>query len=254
MKSEFVSDAKSNFRKESEKVRGFTYYDYKIRPHIHDFYEINIIISGKGTHIIGNNMVDTKKGDVFVIPPSVVHSYINTQNMNVFHILIKTEIVEGIKSLNLVNGFNLLFEIEPLLRSNMSKDLLLHLSNEQLELLQNDLICISDEIGKNYPNSEEFKNCTAEKIICWLSYFLYEQASGETSSIREDVEYSMVKIIDYIYANFSKNITIEELCNIVNMSKPTLYRNFKSYCGCTPMEFIRKHRKKEALSLLSKGM
>lgn len=44
-------DEQSNFRKEFS-ARAFTYTDYAIEMHNHDFYEINIVLVGKGRHCI----------------------------------------------------------------------------------------------------------------------------------------------------------------------------------------------------------
>lgn len=49
-------------------VKAFSCFDYSIEPHNHDFYEINVITSGKGIHRINRNEIQVQRGNVFFIP------------------------------------------------------------------------------------------------------------------------------------------------------------------------------------------
>ena len=58
--------------------------DKMLPLHIHDFYELNIIISGDGRHYIGNRNVPTQKGDVFIIPPDISHGYFTDGSLDMY--------------------------------------------------------------------------------------------------------------------------------------------------------------------------
>ena len=45
-----------------------------VPPHNHDYYELNIVLSGKCVEIIGKNSIILEDGDVLFLPPSVVHA------------------------------------------------------------------------------------------------------------------------------------------------------------------------------------
>lgn len=45
-----------------------------IPPHNHDYYELNIALSGKCVEIIGDNIIILEEGDILFMPPSVVHA------------------------------------------------------------------------------------------------------------------------------------------------------------------------------------
>ena len=45
-----------------------------IPPHNHDYYELNLVLSGKCVEIIGDNIMVLEEGDILFMPPSVVHA------------------------------------------------------------------------------------------------------------------------------------------------------------------------------------
>ena len=98
----FISTSESCFRSDSEKVRALLYRNYSIAPHSHDFYEINVVVNGKGIHTIEDNNISVSRGSVFVIPPMVVHGYSHTENLDVYHLLIKSELLKNTPDLSKV--------------------------------------------------------------------------------------------------------------------------------------------------------
>ena len=104
--------------RESVIARGFRAKNYSIALHDHDFYEINVILSGHGTHMIGGTSLKTTVGDVFVIPPSVVHGYQRDgDDFDVYHLILKPDFLKRYAAeLSGFSGFGLLFEAEPYIR------------------------------------------------------------------------------------------------------------------------------------------
>ena len=59
--------------------RGDIYASYMskeriIPPHNHDYYELNLVLSGKCVEIIGDNIIILEEGDLLFMPPSAVHA------------------------------------------------------------------------------------------------------------------------------------------------------------------------------------
>ena len=49
---------------------------YNFTPmHTHNFYELNIVISGDGTHHMNTSSCRITTGDVFIMPPGISHGY-----------------------------------------------------------------------------------------------------------------------------------------------------------------------------------
>ena len=250
MDVKFHCNTKNNFRNEWQQVRAFLYSGYKIEPHNHEFYELNIIFNGTGTHQIENNHFSVKRGDVFVIPPMVVHSYYDTKDLEVYHILIKKKFIlnnqeEALK----MPGFIQFMEIECFLRQHFANSMFLHLTQRQMLMLQQELYFIDD---KNF-EGEEFKSLKSHaiwKILYWLSYLLSEQMQIKKTVTLSKYESGIILALEYIHQNFSERITIESLCKKVFLSRSTFLRNFSSVCGCTPGFYINNYRCKKAVDLI----
>ena len=250
----FQSNAEGNLINKDRPFRSFVYSDYSIEPHNHDFYEMNIILSGDGIHQIENACYNIKKGDVFVIPPLTVHSYHHTQNLNVQHIIIHKDFIisnaaESIK----VQGYLQLMEIEPFLRQNSGNAMFLHLSKNKLNELQNELKFF-DETGVFY-NDEylPLKNHTMWKIIYWLSHLLFKQINLTEKSSLNKYESAIFSTLEYIHQNYGQKLTVKILSEKVFLSRSTFLRSFFEICNCTPSQYILDYRLKKATEMLETG-
>lgn len=250
MDIKFHCDTEHNFKNKYQQVRAFLYTDYSIDPHNHDFYEMNIVVRGKGKHQIENACFEVKVGDVFMIPPMTVHAYFDTEELDVYHILLqKNFILDNQWESATVPGFLQLVEIEPFLRQHFSSEMFLHLSHNQMIQLKSDLKFIED----NNLDAEEpipLKNHTTWKILYWLSSLLSKQMhkSDEKNLNKYDIE--IIETLEYIHQNYGNKITIGLLCEKSFLSRSTFLRNFRNLCECTPMEYVNRYRCKKALEMI----
>jgi AraC family L-rhamnose operon transcriptional activator RhaR len=78
----------------------FQNHNGSIRWHGHDFIEIAVVLSGKGTHesILGQQ--DLAAGDFFILRPGAYHTYHDCDNLQLFNCFFGTEFFE--KELNFV--------------------------------------------------------------------------------------------------------------------------------------------------------
>lgn len=249
----FHSDANGIFHK-GFSARAFTYTDYSIEMHNHDFYEVNIVLSGTGMHSIENGIFRVKHGDVFVIPPMVAHAYTNTNNLNVYHILLrKTFVDQNRAEAEKVQGFLQLIEIEPFLRGNFSNAFFLHLNQLQLMQLKNELEFIDDNGAFSWEDNSFMKYHTIWKILYWFSGLLNEQIYSKDCLLKDKNKYELqiINALEFIHKNYFEKITIESLCKEVFMSRSTFLREFKDVCGISPIEYLNRYRCKKASEQLS---
>lgn len=254
MKASFICDSAITGLSEKRPVRAFMYKDYSIEPHTHDFYEMNIIISGKGTHLIENASINVKPGDVFVIPPMTVHAYTDTEKLNVYHVLFLDEFMrknrdEAAK----YPGYLQLVEIEPYLRRHYQKDMFLHLSGRWMLQLKMDLGII-DENGMF--DTDELRPLIIHaslKMLYYLSALLYNQTHGKNKEKISKNDYSVVQALEYIHRYYGEKITIEDLCRVSFLSRSTFLRSFYSVCDCTPTQYLFSYRCEMASAMLQDG-
>ncbi|GAA4306986.1 hypothetical protein GCM10023149_00440 [Mucilaginibacter gynuensis] len=76
----------------------------------------------------------------------------------------------------------------------------------------------------------------------------------KTIAYSKSDELFLEKLNDDIFRNMSnKDLDVEHLADIMNMSRPTLYRKIKSISNLTPNELINLARLKKAAELLNEG-
>lgn len=246
----FHCNEQTNFYK-GYPVKAFSYKDYSIEMHNHDFYEVNIVLSGAGTHCIENSKFRVKSGDVFVIPPMVAHAYTDTENLEVYHILLKKSFMDNNRAeAESVSGFLQLIEIEPFLRSNFSNTFFLHLSKLQMVQLKGELDFIDDNGAFPWEDCSLMKYHTVWKILYWFSELLNGQINSKHSPTKYKYEIQIIRALEYIHMNYGEKITIETLCREVFLSRSTFLRGFKELCSVTPMDYINNYRCKKAIEQL----
>lgn len=250
MEIQFHCSEKDNF-KNGSLVHVFIYKDYHIEPHNHDFYEINIILSGTGVHYIAGSRLTVKTGDVFVIPPNVTHAYKNTINMDVYHVLLRKDFLEkNLTEARAVDGFIQLIEIEPSLREN-AQSCFLTLNHLQLMQLKQELLQI-DDVGP-YGNTayRALKYHAVWKILYWLSSLLYERNCKLAQ--RSNYQAQIITSLEYIHKNYHQKISIDDLCKISCLSRSTYLRSFEAVCGKSPGVYVNEYRCHIASDMLKTG-
>ena len=250
MHIKFHCDETSNFKSPTNLVRAFTYTEYSIDQHTHDFYELNIVMGGRGTHQIDNAVFNVKLGDVFVIPPNTIHAYYNTERLEVYHILLKKDFIAKNRSeANTMPGFLKFFEIEPFLRQNSSASIFLNLNLHQLAEIKNELKFIEDNGAFDRKEMSALHNHVAWKIIYYCSYLLHNQIERDKKSMPKKYEHLILDTLEYLHQHFSEKITINSLSTRIYLSRSTFLRSFQEICGCSPIEYLNQYRIKKALEL-----
>lgn len=193
-------------------------------------------------------------GDVFVIPPMIAHAYVDTDKLEVYHILFKKSFIEQNKfEAKNVKGFLQLIEIEPFLRENVSKSFFLHLNPAQLISLKKELEFIDDGGIFSWEECSLMKYHTIWKTLYWFSKILDEQLHSKKEMSKKRYEIVIMELLEYIHLNYGKKITIETLCEKVYMSRSTFLRAFNEMCGISPIEYLNNYRCKKAEELLAGG-
>ena len=246
------STAKEVFEpRESVLARGFIAKDYSIAMHDHDFYEINIVLCGRGVHIVGDKDIPASAGDVFVIPPSVVHGYrCDGTGFDVYHLIVKEEFISKYSDeLSGFSGFRRIFEVEPYLRERSGRAYL-HIDREAMDFLSGCIGLLSSLAGDGSCEADTLRSSLALTVIGYISRQVGKGAPS--ASHDRDVE-AMAEVLDFIDGNLSERITVEMLSARANMSRATFMRRFISVCGMPPHAYITERRVAEARRLISHG-
>ena len=250
MNIQFECHDENNLLSEEKPIRAFSYVNYSIPAHFHDFYEMNVVLGGIGKHEIEGAVFSVKMGDVFVIPPKSAHAYYDTRELEVYHLLLKKEFINEIEpQAKNICGYLQLMEIEPYLRQSFSKAMFLHLTSQQLSVFLADAKILEE--GGEYDGDEflPLKKCTAQKMIYTLSHLLHKQLKDRNTDKGEKYEGQILDTLGYIHSHFWEKLTVPTLAERVFLSRSTFLRSFNSVCGTSPTEYIRRYRTEKAAEL-----
>lgn len=105
---------------------------------------------------------------------------------------------------------------------------------------------IFDSLFDEYESTEDI----CEQMICLYSIIKHLiNLSCEKTIFRNKEIYPL---IEFIRTNYTKNIAISDMANILNMSESNLYAVFKKHTGISPVKYLNDYRLSVASVLLSK--
>lgn len=243
-------DAKQRYFSEEEYFDGkfnfihtYLHKNYNNKMHSHQFYEINIIMKGEGRHYIESMSIEASVGDVFVIPPETAHGYKSLESMDIFHVLIKNDFfARYAEELSEIEGFDMLFDIEPHIRKSVGGKLNFRCGPVTLTEIDEDLKKMNEtEKSGRYV----YLNMLTMALICKLC----EKCGEAVQAFEGDT----LGVIAYINNNTEGKITVKALSEYAHMSAPTLNRRFKAAVGMSPMEYVIYRRVQKAKKLIAKG-
>ena len=234
-----------------EYIKSFVHRNYTIGFHTHSFYELNIVLSGRGEHLIEEMHFEVKRGCVFVIPPNVKHSYKNINSLDVYHMLIHRDFLPNcFGEFFKTPGFSLLFEIEPYFRARYHENMFLTLSEDELNSVLSDV-----ELLKScgaFSDSQIYANAIAKKILAFLCICIAKQSGIGAINAKPNKELLCIAdSLNFIHQNYEERITIEMLAERQNMSRATYIRWFNKTCGCSPHQYLMQYRIKKAFEALA---
>ena len=101
--------------------------------HSHSFHELVLILSGLGTHAVGDETYRLGAGDVFVVLGDTTHGYPQTRRLSLINILYDpTHLGIPVVDLGALPGYHALFTVEPQVRRQQKFTSRLRLHMQQL--------------------------------------------------------------------------------------------------------------------------
>lgn len=210
--------------------------------HSHEFYELVVVVSGKGDHLLANDKRPLQEGMVFFINPGVIHGYAQIENLVLYDVLIgKRVLSRHLHDLKEVSGFSEVFLQHdghiPLVRLNS------HQHSEIIALVS----AIKEE-----SEQQDYANGSAamaySKLLQLLILICRFHTSRKGRIFQNDPR--LEQVIAYMEKHLDRSIGLAELVRISNMSASTLNRQFKISTGWSPVDFHIHRRIAFASNLL----
>lgn len=183
-------------------------------PATREYYLIHYVVSGCGTFFAENGTYTVKAGEIFVIKPHEVTTYIADEKTPWHYIWVGF----GGKTAKLLDS--------------IGTPVLAYRENTFFELI---------ELAKK-------NNMREEAVVSKLFELISNIFDDENQSTRyEQLAY------DYMRSNYMSHIKIEEIAVQLGVNRQYLSRLFKAQYGVTMQEFLIKTRLEHAAKLLKRG-
>ncbi len=241
-----------SFKSSIDNAHFFIMRNYKIGMHKQDFFEINVILRGSGIHFIEDDFVETKVGDVFIIPPETEHGYIGGEGFDVFHVTINNKFIQkNITELQTIDCFSVLFNIEPSIRAKLKDALQISLSTAEFEKITDMLEkARADRVSAPATAAEVFMKTGTLYILIAELCTIYANKYKTGISSRNEEDLALIRAISVIHERYNTKLLVSDLAKEAHFSKSNFIRKFISVCNMPPNEYIIQKRLEVAISLL----
>lgn len=202
--------------------------NWVIEDSIIDFIDLTYILDGSATYVINNKAYAVEKGDLLCIPKNSRRYAVTDPN----HLM--TSFATNFQLYSL-KGEDIPLPFPLISKVNISNDLLSLYHDLNIEWLR-----------KN--TGYKMKVCsTFLNILHYYFNLLYYKKTPEPLDPR------IKKSTDYIHANFTSRIDVNELAEKVGLNPVYFGTLFKKYTGLTTKEYINQIRINNAENMIASG-
>jgi AraC-like DNA-binding protein len=217
--------------------------------HRHDFYELVVILAGRGRHITDREEYTLEAGDVFLLRGNMAHGYADTEHMTLVNLLFDPDrLALPMPLLRDLPGYHALFRIEPRLRIYDRLRNRLRLQTEELTEVAGMIGRLQHELTRKAPGYR-FQACAhLMHLIGFVSRcYSHSGRNAERPFLR------LGEVLSYIELHYRNPITIGQLTSIAHVSESSLMRQFRRVLSRSPIEHVIRVRVLKAAELLQRG-
>ena len=213
-------------------------------PHTHDYFEMEIILSGSAVNSINSREFAVSAGDVFVVGKGATHEISQIDGLELYNIGFNKSTLHYIgQDLLEMPGFHALFLMDNTPDPDIRR---VHLDANEMQQIR----FLLDEMYQEYTNiTPGFRTallCDFARLILFLSR-CYSQQMPKSCS------WQVAAAAAEMEQNFSQPISMSKLASSVFLSERHFRRQFEKAYGITPSEYLLGLRLRTATKLLSSG-
>ena len=211
--------------------------------HTHDFYELVVVMKGKGIHQINNINKNFNVGHIFLLQPKDCHRYFYNEQLTLLTFMFNKKVLNQFKKqLNEIPKF---YDLFPKEKKIVHNEAFVDTSTlVELDVLLNNIAMggLSKLPGANLIQIANFINA--------LVLILQNMHNNvETEHLTRDISVT----VSYMLRNYQKDITLKELAKMANMSVSSFIRKFKNDFDESPINWLLRLRIRKAMNFLSRS-
>ena len=216
--------------------------------HTHVYFQIYYIKKGSLTHFVENHSSKLSAGDMFIIPPGVVHRIEDDEGISFYSLSFMPEIIEEMShaasfAANFLKQVSSLGHIRPKITVPADEVLRIETLIEQ----------IYDEFQKNNLAGGEIVKIYTALLISLFARIYFDSSNELPLPKSEDKNRLMLYCIDYIKLNYFKNLTLEDMLRLSALSKGEFCRRFREMTGDSFLSYLNRCRIRKACERINNG-
>ena len=220
---------------------------HKLGFHSHQVLEIVFVVGEGLEHRCEHTeKKPLKRGEFFVIPNGMAHSYIGEGEAEIINLLFDaSKLPLPFFELSYHAGFHHLFQ-------HSAEYWLTHGSYPNLQLSEKQFAELENLLDSCIEASRKDKQISEVMRIGYLLLILAKlcDISVQQYQIAHYQPLAIVKVISYINQHFAEDLSVKKLAKMYSMSENTFLRHFKKTCGKSPKHYIIELRLEKAMTLL----
>lgn len=201
-----------------------------LRPEGYSLYQITICTNGKGIFSSNGKKYEINEGDIFFFSPHIPHEYYPlTDDWTTVWVVFDGKETENIlKYLSLESVF---------VKSVKDEETL------------SEVIAKCDYLYRLFIKFECYRY---EMTVTLMELMMFIRDAEMVESVTETnkVERAFAPVIEYIKTYYKRDLSLEDMANVVSMSRSYFCRRFKEEYGLTPTAYLINYRISAAKFLL----
>ncbi len=207
------------------------------------FARIHYVCEGEASIILADETIKLRPGHLYLTPAYIQHSYACSAKLSLYYIHIyenpalRSSIFDRYSFPKEIKSDQLLATvIQHLYELNPGRELKMYDPkgyDNSTELMKNMALQTASPIARAAEN---------QAII----HLLMSRFLAEASNKIPQVEKRLLRVLDYIDENIHHPIAIEQLANLIFISKDHLIRLFKKHMNATPVHYINQKKIEKA--------
>ena len=211
--------------------------------HFHDYYELEYIARGNGTHIVNGSTMEMDEGTLYLVTPRDIHRIDVKDDMLIYTFFFDADLIPGELS-RLISSCSSFITVSC---TESMKICVEYLSEHIINSLSN--------ISEKSDDGDEIKKCNISGLYLAAGAILdilIKNGTQESASEKENrgVAESMQNALRFINKNYRSSLPLERVAAEVGYSRSHFSRVFAKYVGCNFIDYVREKRLKSASLLL----
>ena len=218
-----------------------------VELHHHDFYEVYFLISGDVTYTIESRQYRVMPGDILLISPRELHQICIRPEMSAYERYVLW-IDPKLLSQHSTELTDLTKNLDP---NRPSHSNLLRTKPEQASHLQR----LFDQLWQESGSAGYGADLLQQSLLIQLLVTINRLAGKDVGSLGEQTHSSKAvsEVVDYVNLHYSEPLSLEQLAELVYVSKYHLSHEFNRLVGTSVYRYIQKKRLLIARQLLAQG-